>query len=594
MGDEEVAKYPGLSTRDESGVWYFRKRIPVDLVHLYDRPDVRESLDTKDKAAAIRKYLLLLRELNEEFEAHRERIGKQARIEQALSAGNLEMLTHAEIEHLLLDWWNSRKSIQADQTQSDDEGEPDREGAIVSDLERLMPDAQHAAETIAEAAQQVLREVGFRSSSLKVGRISTVTRYPLVDQSGPRFAYLCDLVGRALRIEGALALDRVRGTACTPHDPLLNPIAPTLELPLPAQAVSDARKTVSAMLKAFRKEREVRFGVESTARKYGLLFRAIEECLGGDYPAERLSRSDFIRVFGFIRRLPPNSTKIYPGKSLTDIIAIAEEGGLRSIAPNTLSSYAQNLKAVFNWGHEQGWCNEIKMRGVVPRRKAEVKRRGFKPEELHALFSSLKEFRNTVPSRYWVPAIAVYSGARLGEICQLRVGDVQSVQGIYCLNLSEYDEEGQRVEDKQLKNEASERFVPLHNELLKSGFMSLVEGRNPKDRIFSELKAGKDRTYSHAFSKWFGQFKRKCGFTSRALVFHSFRHGFRDACRLASITDETAMALGGWKRDDQASKYGNMGMVPVLESAMKKIGYEGFSLGLPFARARQKISPRSE
>lgn len=266
MDAEEVAKYPGLTQRGKGGVWYFRKRIPVDLVHIYDRPDVRDSLDTKDKATAIRKYLVRLRELNDEFEAHRERIASRTRIEQALSAGNLEMLSHAEIEHLLLDWWSNRKSLQADPPRGDAEGEPHREDAIVSDLERLMPDAEHAAETITQASLQVLREIGFRSSSLKVGRISTATAYPMVDKSGPRFAYLRDLVGRALRIEGALALDRVRGTASAPRDPLFNPITPTLELPSTGQAVRDARQTIGAMLKAFRKEREVRFEVSPNTK----------------------------------------------------------------------------------------------------------------------------------------------------------------------------------------------------------------------------------------------------------------------------------------------------------------------------------------
>jgi integrase len=160
----------------------------------------------------------------------------------------------------------------------------------------------------------------------------------------------------------------------------------------------------------------------------------------------------------------------------------------------------------------------------------------------------------------------------------LRAADVIEVNGVACLNLSEFDAGGERAADKRLKTAASERMVPLHKTLLDAGFLEFVEKQKEKTRLFPELRAGSKGSYSHGFSKWFGRFKKGVGFSERALVFHSFRHGFRDACRRAEIPEETALALGGWAGINQATNYGDRSAVPVLEKAVQKIEYGDFDL----------------
>ena len=57
----------------------------------------------------------------------------------------------------------------------------------------------------------------------------------------------------------------------------------------------------------------------------------------------------------------------------------------------------------------------------------------------------------------------------------------------------------------------------------------------------------------------------KIGLTDPALVFHSFRHGFRDACRMAGLSEEVTNALGGWAATSVGQKYGDRGMLPLLD-----------------------------
>jgi hypothetical protein len=38
--------------------------------------------------------------------------------------------------------------------------------------------------------------------------------------------------------------------------------------------------------------------------------------------------------------------------------------------------------------------------------------------------------------RFWLPLLALFSGARLGELCQLSVDDVREIEGVWCLEIT--------------------------------------------------------------------------------------------------------------------------------------------------------------
>jgi integrase len=39
-------------------------------------------------------------------------------------------------------------------------------------------------------------------------------------------------------------------------------------------------------------------------------------------------------------------------------------------------------------------------------------------------------------SRFWIPLIALFSGMRLNEICQMDTADVQEIEGTLCFSVS--------------------------------------------------------------------------------------------------------------------------------------------------------------
>ena len=54
MIENELAKYPGLYLR--GAVWYVRKKVPIDLRHVFTKDQVRKSLDVRDQRSAVRLY----------------------------------------------------------------------------------------------------------------------------------------------------------------------------------------------------------------------------------------------------------------------------------------------------------------------------------------------------------------------------------------------------------------------------------------------------------------------------------------------------------------------------------------------------------
>lgn len=90
----------------------------------------------------------------------------------------------------------------------------------------------------------------------------------------------------------------------------------------------------------------------------------------------------------------------------------------------------------------------------------------------------------------------------------------------------------------------------------------------PKDgRLFPDLKPV-------AYSKRFGRLLLRVGLDDPNLVFHSFRHTFKDACRAAGIAEEVHDRLTGHAgAGGIGRRYGEGVPLKVLAEAVQKISY---------------------
>ena len=131
--------------------------------------------------------------------------------------------------------------------------------------------------------------------------------------------------------------------------------------------------------------------------------------------------------------------------------------------------------------------------------------------------------------------MALFSGARLEEMGQLYLADFKVIDDVKCFELTSEieDEEGNVKHVKSLKNIASKRVVPIHDELLKLGLWEYVQELRDKghSRLFEELNPTWINRHLNS------DLKITCNKRTGAKVFYSFRHTFINYCVQHGIDD---------------------------------------------------------
>jgi len=222
------------------------------------------------------------------------------------------------------------------------------------------------------------------------------------------------------------------------------------------------------------------------------------------------------------------------------------------------------------------------------------KRKDFNTDDLNALFSGPIYTKGDRPkagfgeAAYWLPLIALFMGARREEIGQLRVGDVKRVpyideddkrQEVWCIEITDTPDDD--ALPNQVKNESSNRVVPLHPKLIELGFVDYVTKLpNQVGRVFPDLKAiGIGKKLTDKWGQWFTNYKRACGIDDKAKVFHSFRHTWKTHAVDAGIAERICRQFQGHEGKDAADKYGATPSMRVLVAAMATYRVPGLTIG---------------
>jgi integrase len=128
--------------------------------------------------------------------------------------------------------------------------------------------------------------------------------------------------------------------------------------------------------------------------------------------------------------------------------------------------------------------------------------------------------------RFWVPLLSLWTGMHLNECCQLHVADVRYMKQVPVIVI----EEGDDTDNKRVKTEAGERFVPVHPELEWIGFLEhwRAAERGGEVRLFPDLLISTDGYFSGPFSKWFRRYLKRpeVNAYSAKTPFHSLRHNY--------------------------------------------------------------------
>jgi integrase len=219
------------------------------------------------------------------------------------------------------------------------------------------------------------------------------------------------------------------------------------------------------------------------------------------------------------------------------------------------------LKTVFAWAVgekliERNPFKEVKI--SVPRRIVERETKAFTSQEAEIILAAALAHKITKTvderARRWVPWLCAYTGARAGEITQLRGSDVVQRGTDHFAKLS--------PSAGKMKTRTA-RTVPLHQHLIEQGFMSFVEAMGNGPLFYTPtparpagepepLQSPAERTRARL-----GDWVRSLGITDPELSpNHAWRHTFKARAERYGMSERYSDAITGHAPPTAGRTYG--------------------------------------
>lgn len=147
------------------------------------------------------------------------------------------------------------------------------------------------------------------------------------------------------------------------------------------------------------------------------------------------------------------------------------------------------------------------------------------------------------PCAYFLPILALWTGARLGELASLKISDINIDQaGAWSMQISES------------KSAAGLRHIPLHPAIIASGFVQYIEDVQTiwpeSDLVFPYLKAASKNGLGNMPGREFGKIKQALGLGDDK-VFHSFRKTLISCLQYNACPAEFRRAYVGHEQPDK-------------------------------------------
>ncbi len=271
-------------------------------------------------------------------------------------------------------------------------------------------------------------------------------------------------------------------------------------------------------------------------------------------PARRLgtiTKQDASEVKKALQSLPASRNTKPALKSLSLAEAIKVKGH-KTISPKTINSHIDAFRRLFDWAERHGHSPHRLFEGMkVPKAKeAATERKPFTREQTRTMFLELTENRSALvrsESHKWGSLLGLFTGARLNEICQLEIADVQQEDGIWFLHITDEGDDAK----KRVKAKASRRKVPIHSGLLRLGFLDFKESRSHGSRLFHDYSYNKNGGYGRNLGRWFNEttFLPKLGMKAEGVVFHCLRHTMATRLGQAGVEAPIIQSIVGHARE---------------------------------------------
>ncbi|MBJ6127404.1 site-specific integrase [Microvirga splendida] len=275
--------------------------------------------------------------------------------------------------------------------------------------------------------------------------------------------------------------------------------------------------------------------VEKTVYEWSRALRQLSEFLGHDY-AGRLTADD--------------------------LIAWKESLVAADLRPKTVrDAKLTPVRAILQWAVDNRRLpsNPAERVTIDVKVKSAESKRSFTDEEAAIVLRAALREKDLV--RRWVPWLCAYSGARLAEVCQLRVQDILQIDGIWCMKFD--------PEAGSLKTRSSERAVPLHPAVIECGFLDFVASVKTGP-LFAHPSPDKFGSRGGNGTKMLGRWVRSLGLKDeRISPSHSWRHRFKTLGRRYQLAPDIVNAVTGHGKRSVADRYGEFPMEALRQEIAK-------------------------
>ncbi len=345
----------------------------------------------------------------------------------------------------------------------------------------------------------------------KASRIAFVYRYHIETQHtgnhmGDIFKDLLNPAGDTLTIGDTLTLT-------TDGDSNVNTAVEALNADI---ATQQPKRTIAITIDIWLAEqsRHISQGALIEYRQRLYLFSKICTELCNISNIADINLDTIIRYKEAIFKYPKHAHRRYIGENLTSIL---NKNNGDVLALSTVAKHVQCVKTFLIWcdAHEYlDATKSLKILKTVKNVRASNKD-VFTEAELTLLFTDKR--RNRLKNDMATAMlIALFTGARRGEILQLTTDDVYEKEGMWVIDINQNN-------GKTVKNKTSIGLIPVAAQLIELGFIKWVKSR--RGNLFNEPKDS-NGGYSQ-FSKRHRAYCKRIGITRQSVTFHSYRHGFR-------------------------------------------------------------------
>jgi integrase len=234
-------------------------------------------------------------------------------------------------------------------------------------------------------------------------------------------------------------------------------------------------------------------------------------------------------------------------------------------------------RRVFSWGANAKQKHVRKSPFVdikidVPKKKMHRETKAFLPEEAKLILNATMKYEKPQSAferaKRWAMWLCAYSGARAGEITQLRGVDVTKRGAFYVMKLT--------PEAGTIKTSEA-RVVPLHEHIVAQGFIEFVQAVGKGPLFYNQRQPGTNtdplnpkRTPAASARARLSDWVRELGVTDPEVSpTHGWRHTFKQIAERAGIPEKIHDAITGHAPTTEGRKYG----APTVEdmaAALKK------------------------